>query len=193
MDTALIDYDHNNPAKPHCTNKMLSKNNTPEKCAPCWYLKIKHSYKDWLPLMWLQLALYCLLPCPGEDQPHLCNLSSMRTKTLSKPVSYSFRSLRWAWLQRCGPAMSQGLSMVLCISFNFDRLCKWQKSRNTSKLPLDLASLCILSAKNLNATSKSMGVHIPTCSKQDSEFVFFLLEENPAKSPDTTEVQRLVS
>lgn len=41
MDTVPIDYNYNNPTKPHHIHKMLSKNNTAEKLAPCWYLNIK--------------------------------------------------------------------------------------------------------------------------------------------------------
>lgn len=46
------------------------------------------------------------------------------------------------------------------------------------KLPSELASWTAVSPKNLNATSKSVGVRNPMCLNQDSKFVFLFLEEH---------------
>lgn len=54
MDTVSIDFNYNYQAKPHRIDKIWSKDSTAEQFAPCWYLKIKHNYKDGAPFMWLQ-------------------------------------------------------------------------------------------------------------------------------------------
>lgn len=80
MDTVPIDYNSNNPAKPHHIHKMLSKNNSAGKLAPCWYLKIKcvpvtpaGSHHPLRPVL--------MGPC----QPYLCTVPSISTRALPGP------------------------------------------------------------------------------------------------------------
>lgn len=143
MGTVPIDYNYNNPAKPHHNHKTLNKNNTAEKLAPCWYLNTKTGVRSCdssgLPSP--------LATCPdGTFQPHLCTVSSISTIALPGPGHGCERR----------PCTASRLPLLptasIAIASASDR-----GPRSCPKLPSRVASWGVLCPKNRNATSKSTG------------------------------------
>lgn len=166
MDTVSIDYNYNNPAKPHHINKMLSKK---------WHSREVSSLLIFKNKTQLQ-RLVSINVTPAGFPSHFACPVLMRTISASPLQCFLNKHKNPAWarakLQMQGPAVPQSPSVVSCISFHFNRICKWQKSTITSKAGFKVGLSSILCPQNLNTKNKTMGIRIPMCLKQGSKFVF---------------------